>query len=215
MSSPTVFSDFQPNSAAGFLQGANSRNFNKALGYLKDGIVEILIQGIKQRFVLESSPDAMGYHGEERLVPRFDGDTDALYAQRVSGAWEQHQLDATPTGLIDLLASAGFNSVEIYERQGSDPEWFKFSVFIFDPRFGESPKWGDFNWDDGAYWGFRIVPSNAESIIPIVRLMKPSHTICEEIRIIRDQVWAWGDGTLWGDGSSWGGDFVVLAEDVR
>jgi hypothetical protein len=210
-----VYQDFQPDCQPGFLQGGKSRAWGAGVGYQKDVLVEVGIQGIQQ-----ASVSALAYHGAERGLPRYDGDTDASYADRLKQAWVLWEYAGTAEGIRRQLEFAGFNHVQIYETWswGSlfpSSEWWHFWVLIddtIDHIFGDiSFRWGTtgFQWGDGTHWGFTKVPPNLGWVRKIVNTWKPAHTICESI-IVQLQGWRYGIDFWWGDGQKWGGTSATI-----
>jgi hypothetical protein len=180
-----------------------SRNWNRALGYQKDAIVEIAIQGMECRFISTCPPDALPFHGVERGLPRYVGDTEDGFRSRLIDAPDIWETGDTPDGLIAELNRAGFAHVTVldandlvYMPPGHRPdgsqyaegeEYWRFLVRIDDRAqhlFGTVTRWGAFNWGDGTKWGFSQVPDNWGAVFQIIKKHKPADSICCGIDII-------------------------------
>ena len=222
----------QPDGQPGFLQGEKSRAFGSGVGYFKDWYIETLLVGVRSRFCLQCPPDALPYHGDERGLFRYVGDSDDDYRARINDAWYLWTFGGTSWGVVNQLNSAGFPSVAIYENWqwlGFPPsispithlpyaigdEWWRFHVQIMDtinPFGGLSFRWGDSSrtWGDGKLWGFTHVPPNWSQVIPIIKKWKPAHTILASLDILLDG-WAYGEGGIvWGGGQLWGGTSIRI-----
>jgi hypothetical protein len=206
---------FQPQSQPGFLQGENSQNFGAACGYLKDIFIEIVIAGIKARFINVCPDDALAYHGREVSLPQYVNVTNDQYRAQLLNIWNLYQFSGTTYAIKTVLGYAGFNHVFIFENHnfGSDQKtgstasgnkWFQFWVVIDDTEdhlFLNVQNWGGGVWSDPSsvtsWWGFKTTPANWRSIKNIVTQWKPAHTILKEIIVVTS-------GSLWGI-STWGG----------
>lgn len=232
MSSPVVYVNFQPDSQPGFLQGDKARGWGGANGYMKDIFVEIGVVGVRSRFINVCPNDALAYHGSERGLVRYVGDTDDGYAQRLNNAWNLWVNAGTAWGMIQQFGFAGFPSVYIRENwdwpgmpPGISPithlpyapgeEWWRFWVVIDDSvlhLFGSvSFYWDDgvTTWDDGSLWDFTIAPPNISKIHQIINTWKPAHTICAGVLVILEG-WVWdGLGITWDDGHTWDSSVTV------
>jgi hypothetical protein len=218
MSSQVVYEDYQPNSQPGFLQGIVARNWGSAVGYTKDIFIETSEAGIKSRFLNVCPDDALGYHGSERGLPRYIGDTPTDHRNRLLGAWDLWTYAGTEYGILLNLGFAGFNHVEIHENAdwGSNPsEWWKFWVVLndtIDHQFGAVSFYlGDgTHINDGHLIGFTTNPPNESAIKKIIHDWKPANTLCAEIILILSG-WVIGqNGISIGDGHTIGGEAVSL-----
>jgi hypothetical protein len=188
------------------------------MGYFKDWYVEVNIVGVRSRFLGVCPADALAYHGDERSLDRYVGDTDDIYRTRLVDAWQLWTFAGTAYGIIKQLNSAGFNHIYIEEGATFGPDhsqWWKFWVIIddtFDHVFG-SVAWfmGDgYLMGGGKNLGFTNNPPNESSIRPIINKWKPATTILAQVIVILDG-WVMGDPlVLMGDGHLLGGTAVNI-----
>ena len=221
---------FQPDGQPGFLQGYYSRAFGGGVGYFKDWYVEVALVGVRSRFCLQCPPDALAYHGDERGLFRYTGDSDDDYRARINNAWYLWTFGGTAWGIVNQLNSAGFPNVIIYENWqwlGFPPsispithapyavgaEWWRFHVQIVDTTDlfgGVSWKWGELlsrSWGDGKLWGFTHVPDNWSQVLPLIKKWKPAHTILASLDIVLDG-WAYAESELTWGSFTWGGTVI-------
>jgi hypothetical protein len=205
-----------------------SRFWNAALGYQKDAIVEIAAQGMQCRFISTCPADALPFHSIERGLPRYVGDTDDGFRNRLIAApsiWGDQSGKIpggeTALGIIAELNRAGFANVAIddngdrpYAPPGHRPngslyaigeEYWRFWVVIDDRvqhLFGGANTWAAYNWD-AFQWGFSKVPANWTAVPKIIKKHKDADSICAGVDVILSgSNWGsfnWGDGTTWVD----------------
>ena len=197
-----------------------SRFWNAALGYQKDAIVEIADQGIQCRFISTCPLDALPFHGVERGLPRYVGDTNDGFRSRLVAAPSIWETGDTPLGIIAELNRAGFAHVTIQDNNdrpnaapGHRPngsqcaageEYWRFWVVIDDrPQhlFVGFNTWGAYSWG-GFSWGFSSVPANWPAVFKIIKNHKDADSICAGIDLLIDGpdwgAFNWGDGSVWG-----------------
>jgi hypothetical protein len=217
MTAKNLYLDLQPQSYPGFLQGPVAQNFGRGQGYTKDIFVEVGIEGANCRFINVCPADALNYHGSERGLPKYVGDSSDTYRARLLSAWDLWIYAGTAYGLIANLNFAGFNYVEVHENWdwGVDKtQWWKFWVIIndtIDHIFGDVSFYiGDGTLiGDGHLIGFTKNPPNEAAIRTIIHKWKPAYTMCEHVYIILDG-WIIGQaGVTLGDGHLIGASTVV------
>lgn len=220
--------DSQPDGQPGFLQDEVSRNWGAALGYSKDALVELAVLAVKCRFITECPADTLPYHGSERLLDRYLGDTDSTFRVRLKLAHESWEIGDCPSGLLSELALAGIRGAAICDNgqwadftPGHNPltgvqyalgeEYWRFWITIDDRAFHDfvaAAPWGTGNWG-AKTWGFSTMPANWAILPTIIKKHKPADSICAGIQVILSGS-VWESARHWGDGSTWGGSVVAV-----
>jgi hypothetical protein len=214
MSSPLLYLEWQPGEQPGFLQGPYGAKWGESVGALKDHVIEGLYQSVIARFIeqcmMGDREDALVYHGRERRLDRYPGDTTLGYGNRLKAAWELWAMAGTKDGITAALALLGYSDVTVVENYqdpdgsitvplyGMPPgpgyalgeEWWRFWVIINKPNDFVDPEW---RWDVNMIWGpdpgeFTWGPTgtsgNAPYIRPLIELWKPSYTILSGLFVI-------------------------------
>lgn len=150
--------------------------------------------------------DALPLLGQERVLPRYPGEADGDWSERLHDAWVLWHMAGTGGGLIEMYSRLGMTVT--LEKNGtwdwdSDPDnWSRFWVVIDDHSWVSDGVWDDLAyWDDGGTWDTSATPDEVRAVRGIVRTFKEAHAICPAICVVLDgATWAANqpDGT-WGD----------------
>lgn len=206
-----------------WLQRAVSELFLRAHGDALDELATKAKDATKAGLVAVASSDALPYHGLERGLPRFAGESDASHRARLVAAWETYETAGTRAGplstggtygLVGML-SAALPGVTVQVRAYRDPYlgplrrgyWSEFWVVLTGVPW-TIRTWGTGTWGDGSTWGSTATQEQAETAKNIVRTFKAAHEWCPAIVVVFE-------GRTWGDGSEWGDPGVVWDADAN
>lgn len=105
---------------------------------------------------LECNVGALPYIGDERRLPKYKGETDQQYRQRLWDAWSSWEQAGTDRGIIrNLLLGTGITEVIIKNNVDWDPEppdgdtdwWSRFWVLVYNPN------WESWTYGSGEVFG--------------------------------------------------------------
>lgn len=91
-----------------------TKRWANALGEVFDDI-KISAFALRRSWIASTSEGkALDFHGEERNLPRYPGESDELYKGRVLAAYEMYALGGTDPGIIRTLELLGYPQAAIY-----------------------------------------------------------------------------------------------------
>jgi hypothetical protein len=218
---PKTYREYALDAAPPWLLEPDGAAALRALGDVRDGLVQQAKAGVKARFPRLASPDALTAIGEERGLPRSPTDTDAAYAERLVGAWEEWGWAGTPTGVLKALWHAGYTNVVLVttRRAHTLDGAGDLVTSVLSPPRAFSP--GAAFWNAFLVW-FPTpfiaawsggVPSTssaeADSVRRLVNRWKPAHAWpVGYVATVTGHFWG-EPGLQWGDsGIDWGGTNV-------
>jgi hypothetical protein len=153
------------------------------------------------RLVRTAPEDSLALIGAERGLRRYPEEPLATYRARVLDAWAYWQLAGTLPGMERALAAAGYRASVVEHVRDPDPDrWAEFSVIVgplsplpADARWGDGATWGG-----GKAWGFELPAVPLDSLVDLIREVKPAHAR------LRRLIWSpqgryWGGRALWGE----------------
>jgi len=230
------FEEFELLSSPPWLQAPPGDAWMRALGAEKDVQLERIRQAILKWMPgrdATAPTDAVNLIGDERLLPRITGETDAAYAERLRTAWDTWVAAGTYPGLLRALVRAGFphgngtstggHIVQRTQRygwvDGSDvihfgihPSPNNHSPWTFDDRGPEA-----FNQFGILFAADVVDPTDGSTPLAagtpgavilndLVRLWKPSKgRFMGTWIIVSGPTWGWPVDAKWGDGGRvWG-----------
>lgn len=217
-----TYRQYALDAAPPWLLGPDGAAFLRAIGDVRDGLVQQLKAAIKTRFPREAAADALTAIGGERELPRGPTDTDATYAQRLVGAWEAWSWAGTPTGVLNALWDAGYtNVVLVTQRRTHTLNGSRQLVSTtLSPARGFPPGptfWNTFLvWFPTPFiaaWSGGVPASGsaeADGVRRLVNRWKPAHAnVVGYIATVTGHFWGqpglnWGDATI-----NWGGSVVT------
>lgn len=216
-----TYRQYALDAAPPWLLNPDGESFLRAIGDVRDGVVQQLKAGVKARFPLEAAPDALTAIGGERELPRGPTDTDATYAQRLVGAWETWSWAGTPTGVLNALWDAGYTNVVLLTQRRThtfDAGRNLITTTLTPARgFGLGPSfWNTFLvWFPTPFiaaWSGGVPASGsaeADFVRSLVNRWKPAHAhVAGYVATVTGHFWG-EPGLLWGDtGLDWGGTNV-------
>jgi Phage tail protein (Tail_P2_I) len=174
---------WQADMAPTALSDTHSQVFLGALGREKDAVLKAVTDAMMCWYVETCPADALVYHGQDRLLPRFPGETLGAYRARLRAAWQIWALAGTPAGIKLVLGQAGWSAI-ILEHFHEEPNaWAEFSVFVISTGPNQVP---------------------LEQLHALIQQFKAGHTKLRALWRIDANTPLWGDGWLWGDGTAWG-----------
>jgi hypothetical protein len=194
----------------------------RALGDVKDDLLAQCKEAVKARFPDYAAPDALTQIGVERQIDQGPSESRTSYASRLKGAWETWTYAGTPTGLLNALFYAGYDTVELVTQKGK--HWRRnpttglaFVNFDYAPGYTLTTQnfWNTFLVHFYALppaWVVGGIPSTssneANNIRRLISRWKSGHSILARITINNGGV-VWGEeGLVWG-GFNWGTTAVV------
>lgn len=216
-----TYRQYALDAAPPWLLNQDGEAFLRAIGDVRDGLVQQLKAGVKARFPGEAAPDALTEIGADRQLPRGPADTDATYAARLQGAWDAWSWAGTPTGVLNALWDAGYTNVVLLTQRRShtlDGSRALVTATLTPARgFGLGPTfWNTFlvwfptpfiaAWSGG-------VPSTssaeADSVRRLVNRWKPGIArVAGYVATVSGHFWG-QPGLNWGAGGiNWGGSVV-------
>lgn len=214
------FRDYQSKLAPGFLQGATGRIWEQELGAEKDLQLDINRQSVLADLPGAGPADGLDLIGEDRALPRFSGETNLAYAERLRTSWyadDGHLFRGSHGGLLKALARAGFPATGLASgaviiQRTKRYSYLNAGVVTFGTHTGwtwndQGPQfWNQFGIVFGAdVAGLDVGTPSALRLDAIVRAWKPAKARFMGTRVIvSGTVWGWPLGVLWGDsGRNW------------
>lgn len=165
------------------LSDTHSQAFLAAQGREKDAAIQRITDAMMCWYVETCPQDALVYHGQDRLLPRFPGETLAAYRTRLRAAWDIWALAGTPAGIRTVLAQAGWNAIVLEHFYEEPAAWAEFSVFVN----GTTPN---------------QVP--LDQLHALIAQFKAGHSKLRALWYVDTTAPYWGAGWTWGDGTNWG-----------
>jgi hypothetical protein len=211
--------------APGWLRNPFGEAWLRGTGDVLDSILYRAKDGTKARFAATAPRDALQVLGGERGIPRALSDTDAVYAQKVIGAFDAWLWAGTAKGVLSVLWDAGYlghprvvisnnrafsldadRNLVIEEGGGSFTfyalgHWSAFAVFFPKP------------WP--AAWVTAGAPpvsasDEARDVVALIQRWKSADALLAGVYIENTgELWGWPPEGTWGDGGTWGGTSVV------
>jgi len=186
-----------------------------SLGYLMDGFVERLREGVHARFPSDAPADALAYLGRDRRIRRGLSESDASYRVRLIRYLDDLRVLGNPYALMTQLRAFlgadlamrtvdnngtwfsieadGTRSVELgagnWDWDGSAASWSRFWVIIYPNGFWSTITWGDpaLTWGKpDLTWGSTATPDQVKGVRELVAEWKPAGTRCVNIIIAFD-----------------------------
>lgn len=194
MATPTTIRDAVEALSPPWLVRPNGLRFVYSIAVQLDAFWQLAREGVKAKLpgVTGYPATALPYVGSERELDRYEGESDAVYADRIRYAHDRHRGKGGPRELINQLQTmcAGLSSSAVPVRAVSNAGrwWSRASQSAEFAQTFSSPN----NWVWDAYtarwWrGWVVIDS---TIAPWVKDM-------------------WGDPGVWGDGGTWGSNATV------
>lgn len=185
----------------GFLRGYWGRRLVGAIaGVFSDTMIEGAYQAIAVRSLRswQFPYDGLDYVGEERMLPRFPGESHAAYKLRLLDAWRIWQQSGTAGAIKYLFSLLGFtvtiksNTDWDWDNDVFNAKWSRFWVVFDDHTWTTDGVWNDpGTWDDGGVWDSNATVDEVRAVRNIVRAHKAVHEICPAICVVFDPVtWA-------------------------
>jgi hypothetical protein len=91
--------------------------YHQALGDGKDAQVERLKLSVVARMPLRAPTDALELLGDERGIPRGQGEADPAYSLRLWGAWNTWPYAGTALGVLNTLRYAGLTAALVQQNR--------------------------------------------------------------------------------------------------
>lgn len=116
-----------------------------AVGLYADLLMEGCAQAVKASWLRSntSPDDALPRIGDERNVPKVDGETPDEYRARLANAWELWEEAGTPSYADNVLEPWGFSPAGVFvyswhdgDEDAASTHWSKFSVVALDGTVG-------------------------------------------------------------------------------
>lgn len=187
------------------LQDAYGQSYARALGIVKDYLLQQGRASVQQRFPDYAYPDALGAIGDERSIDQGNDaqlvtpETNAAYAGRLRDAWNAWLKGGTAWGLLTALAAQGYTGAIIRQQNGLQFTLSGGNVVItqLSPLTLQTrvSKWGQGFWGQGVWGGstpwnifllyFPSVPSSWTNIKnPPTAASSPSLSEVQKLRRI-------------------------------
>ena len=180
-----------------------------ATGTVLDAWREAALFAVKSRFPSRGPADALARQGEERLLDRMLGETDAGYIARLRRAFLAYREKGASRGLQNRLREAGYTTasvVEAHDWSTDDGEsWARYWVVIGLPHgFSVSEVWEDAGlWDDAGVWLDPMSAAAFDQLRRMSRKWKAAYTRAVElIVVLTGDLWDYPGGT-WSDSGTW------------
>jgi hypothetical protein len=192
----------QGSGVARWMQGPVMAGYLRAIGEALDVQLDAAGQAVAARIIALAPPDALGWIGAERLLPRYPGDTDDTYRARLQRAWDLWQLAGTAAGILAALDACGFHSAAIYAARAATPpgeaswppdgdtgNWSRFWVFLDvtspanNPFDWQPTIWGTGAWGTGGTWGSTATTGEVALVRGIIRTLKAAHELCSGLYV--------------------------------
>ena len=105
--------------------------FFKVVGRIFDGMKKDVFRVRSEANVASASPVMLPVHGQDRDMPRLEGEDVESYRTRLSMKGVISEWSGTKTGILYALAALGYEESTIEPFSYQDPErWAEFIVFL-------------------------------------------------------------------------------------
>ena len=105
--------------------------FFKVVGRIFDGMKKDVFRVRSEANVASASPVMLPVHGQDRDMPRLEGEDVESYRTRLSMKGVISEWSGTKTGVLYALAALGYEESTIEPFSYQDPErWAEFIVFL-------------------------------------------------------------------------------------
>jgi len=210
---PEDFREHWRNLSPIFLLGDVGTRLTGGLALLFDALADAATYAVQARYMLsaEFPRDAVPRIGKERMLPRYPGEGEQAYYERVYDAWRIWESAGTDDALVEQFLALGFTAtiktVEDWNWDNRPEDWSRFWVVLTEAPsesegtlYASEGTWGDGKiWGDGGTWGSTVPHSVVSAARMIVRSFKPGHMRCQNIVLVLDEgAFTEPDGT-WGD----------------
>lgn len=154
-----------------------------------------------------TSPDDVLTHvGNERLMEKYPGETDATYRARLLAAWDTWSKAGNESVIIAQLTAFGLSGITIktnadWNWDNQPNNWSRFWVVITGHPWTWSGTWGDGgDWGDGRLWGITATEAQLEAVRSIINKFRPAHVINPWIIFVIDGAqWTGTPNGKWDD----------------
>lgn len=169
----------------------------RLVGTIAGVMSDVLLEGARVAINLRSlrSPlfpeDGLDLIGNERMLPRFPGESHVTYKTRLLDAWKIWRQAGTRGGIIHMFMRLGFEVETVRNSEwnwDNEPaNWSRFWVVFLDHNWVSDGLWQDpGTWDDGGTWDTTATPDEVRAVRNIVRNFKAAHEVVPAIIIVLD-----------------------------
>lgn len=188
-----------------------------AVGLYADLLMEGAAQAVKAAWLRSntSPDDALARIGDERNVPKVDGETPDQYRERLGNAWETWEEAGTPTYGDNVLEPWGFTPAGVFiyswhdgDEDAASTHWSKFWVVALDGTVGaetvtipfDQAIWATMplTWGSGTTWGSSATETQVRGMCSQLWHFKAGHEVPQELRL----VYGYAGGAIWGAGGA-------------
>lgn len=209
-----------PDAAPRWLLRNQGAAWLRASGDAKDEALARLKAAVKVRFLSMASHGALEAAGDERLLDRAAGETDASYVVRLRNAWNLWRFGGTATGLLTALRDLGYASAIVVVSAGYFYQWS--GGIVIRTQVPVVPATPGFTLAGPGIWnrfavifpapptGWITKPADddlrVELIRRTIRRWKSGFSRCAGfVVLVSGHVWGWPSPRLWGGTSDkWG-----------
>lgn len=183
---------------------------------MSDLITEGSAQAIKAHMLREdtSPDDALPLVGADRRMPRYDGETNLQYRNRMIDAWDAYELGGTAAAITGQLELFGLDNTRCISQHGGwafenpvdTTNWSRFVVII-----EQTHPWtaGPGNYGTGLLYGSALTygtdatPGELDTVLGIIKKWKPGHSKNPYVLVVLDGDYYGQPALTYGGGSTY------------
>lgn len=161
------------------------------------------------RLILHAPEGALMLLGAERRLRRFPREPLAIYRRRVLGAWIYWMQAGTLPGMVLVLDQAGYKATVTEHFRDPDPvRWAEFSIHLVPARPTPAGNWDEGGiWDEDEYWDLNPNAVPLESVLDLVREVKPAHARLRRLTYSPNE-------EVWDGDANWGGTETTAVSNL-
>lgn len=161
------------------------------LGLIGDMAAELALEAVKARSLYSRTfpLDALRFVGDERSMPRYPIETDAMYLARLKTAWHAWTIAGTAQAVNEQFTAAGWpNDV----KENADWNWdgnaadSRFWVVLTQHNFTRWVLGNDHSFDEGIVLGSTAKPDDITLMRAIARKWKAGHVRLSHVILVFD-----------------------------
>jgi hypothetical protein len=194
-----------------------------AFAYMSDLVTEGMAQAIKAHLLEQatSPPDALPRIGNERRMPRYAGESDDQYRDRLLDAWYAYERGGTRVGVISQLAwydivanIVSFHDGWLFENPPLIYHWSRFAVFLTTHPWSTAYLYGaGYSYGTPITYGSTATPAEVDTVKGLIRKWKPVPSENPWIYVPIGGA-CYGDPSItYGGGTLYGGSVAAWAND--